>query len=88
VPGAAPIALRTRRGVVDVAIGLAETQDAEAALEALLAKLDDAAALLDRRQQRHGPPGRGGAHGRYGDRRGVTLSRRSGPPQTRARFTP
>lgn len=46
-PASAPIALRTRRGVVDVAIGLAETQDAEAALESLLAKLDDAAALLE-----------------------------------------
>jgi hypothetical protein len=33
--------------VVDVAIGLAEAPGAEAALESLLAKLDDAAALLE-----------------------------------------
>lgn len=44
-PASAPIALRTRRGIVDVAIGLALAQNAETALEALLDRLDDAALL-------------------------------------------
>ena len=46
-PASAPIALRTRRGIVDVAVGLALAEDAEAALESLLDRLDDAALLLE-----------------------------------------
>jgi len=68
----APIALRTRRGVVDVAIGVAETDGAEAALESLLAKLDDAAALLEAVS---GAPGRPVALVRTGDTATVLASR-------------
>jgi len=39
-PAAAPIALRARRGLVDLALGVAATQDAEAALAAILERLD------------------------------------------------
>jgi hypothetical protein len=71
-PAPAPIALRTRRGVVDVAIGLAEAPDAETALESLLAKLDDAAALLE---AIGGAPGRPVAVVRTGETAAVVASR-------------
>jgi gamma-glutamyltranspeptidase/glutathione hydrolase len=71
-PAPAPIALRTRRGVVDVAIGVAEAPDAETALESLLAKLDDAAALLE---AIGGAPGRPVAVVRTGDTAAVVASR-------------
>lgn len=46
-PAVAPIALRIRGGIIEAALGVAEAGDAEAALAALLTKLDDAAALLE-----------------------------------------
>jgi hypothetical protein len=52
----APIALRTRRGVVDVALGMAQVEGAEAALEALLAKLNDTADFLDAIRSTAGRP--------------------------------
>jgi hypothetical protein len=52
----APIALRARRGVVDVAMALAQAQAPEAALESLLEKLDDAAALLEALRASPGRP--------------------------------
>lgn len=39
-PCSAPIALRARKGLVDLAMGVAETSDAEAALATILARLD------------------------------------------------
>ena len=60
----APIALRTRRGVIDFAVGVAQAPDADAALEAVLVTLDDAAALL---QVIHAAPGRAVAIARTGD---------------------
>jgi len=60
----APIALRTRRGVIDFAMGVAELPDAEAALKAVLATLDDAAALL---QAIHAAPGKPVAIARTGE---------------------
>ncbi|HEX3344771.1 MAG TPA: hypothetical protein VHS09_09375, partial [Polyangiaceae bacterium] len=71
-PAVAPIALRARRGVVDVALGLAEAEDAEASLEALLAKLDDAAALLEAVGR---APGRPVALVRTGETAAVLASR-------------
>jgi hypothetical protein len=71
-PASAPIALRTRRGVVDVAVGVAETEGAEAALDSLLTKLDDAAALLE---AIGGAPGRPVAIVRTGDAAAVVASR-------------
>ena len=71
-PASAPIALRVRRGVVDVAIGLAEAQGGEASLELLLAKLDDAAALLE---AVGAAPGRPVAVVRTGDTAAVVASR-------------
>jgi hypothetical protein len=53
---AAPIALRARRGVVDTAMGLALTPEPEAALDALLSNLDDAAALLGALRATRGRP--------------------------------
>ncbi len=41
-PAVAPIAIRARRGLVDLAIGVASTGDAEGELEAILARLDEA----------------------------------------------
>jgi len=71
-PASAPIALRARRGVVDVAIGVAEAQGAEATLESLLATLDDAAALL---AAVGGAAGRPVAVVRTGDTAAVVASR-------------
>jgi hypothetical protein len=53
---AAPIALRVRRGVVDVALGVAQTEEPEPALDDLLAQLDDAAALLAAIRSTRGRP--------------------------------
>jgi len=53
---AAPIALRAQRGVVDAAMGLAEAEEPEPALESLLAQLDDAAALLSAIRASRGRP--------------------------------
>jgi hypothetical protein len=44
---AAPVVLRVRRGVIDVALGLAQLDDPEARLDDLIATLDDAAAVLE-----------------------------------------
>jgi hypothetical protein len=71
-PASAPIALRMRRGVVDVAIGLGDTPGAEASLELLLAKLDDAAALLEAVS---GAPGRPVAVVRTGETAAIVASR-------------
>ena len=71
-PASAPVALRTRRGIVDVAIGVAEAEDGEAALGVLLAKLDDAAALLEAVAR---APGRPVAVVRTGDTATVVASR-------------
>jgi hypothetical protein len=71
-PASAPVALRTRRGIVDVAIGVAEAEDGEAALGVLLAKLDDAAALLAAIAS---APGRPVAVVRTGDTAAVVASR-------------
>jgi len=71
-PASAPVALRTRHGIVDVAIGVAEAEDAEDALGVLLAKLDDAAALLEAVA---GAPGRPVAVVRTGDTTAVVASR-------------
>jgi gamma-glutamyltranspeptidase/glutathione hydrolase len=43
---AAPIALRSRRGKLDLALGIAANPDAEQALENLIAELDDTAAAV------------------------------------------
>jgi hypothetical protein len=53
---AAPIALRAHRGVVDLAMGLAQTEDPELHLEALLAHLDEAGALLTALRAARGRP--------------------------------
>ena len=71
-PACAPIALRMRRGIVDVAIGLAEAPDGEASLEALLAHLDDAARLLEAVGS---APGRPVALVRTGDTAAIVASR-------------
>jgi hypothetical protein len=54
-PAAAPIALRARRGLIDLAIGVASTGDADGALEALLARLDEATPVVE---SIRGAPGR------------------------------
>jgi hypothetical protein len=71
-PACAPIALRARRGVVDVAIGVGQAEGADAALEALLATLDDAALL---REALGGAPGCPVALVRTGDAAAVVASR-------------
>ncbi len=71
-PAAAPIALRTRGGIIDAALGVAEAGEADAALAALLTKLDDAAALLE---ALGGAPGRPVALVRTGDTAAVLASR-------------
>lgn len=68
----APIALRARRGIVDVAIGVALAENAEAALESLLDRLDDAALLLE---AINAAPGAPVALVRSGDTASVVASR-------------
>jgi hypothetical protein len=70
-PAPAPIAMRARGGVVDVAVGLAQAEGAQAALELLLAWLDDAAAF---REALAAAPGRAVALVRTGDAAAVVAS--------------
>lgn len=46
-PAAAPIALRARRGLVDLALGIAQADDADAALDRVLAALDQAPTVAE-----------------------------------------
>ncbi len=46
-PAAAPLAWRLRRGIADLALGLAAATDAEALLSAVLRSLDDASTLVE-----------------------------------------
>ncbi len=53
-PAAAPIALRARRGTVDLALGIARAVDAESVLDDLLAGLDQAPTLVSALAARRG----------------------------------
>jgi hypothetical protein len=46
-PAAAPIALRARKGLVDLALGVAAAPESEASLAAVLARLDDAPTIAE-----------------------------------------
>lgn len=46
-PAAAPIALRARHGLVDLAVGVASAEDSDAALAAILARLDEATPVFE-----------------------------------------
>jgi hypothetical protein len=55
-PSAAPIALRARKGLVDIALGLAETGDADGALATILARLDPTTPVAEAMRSVSGRP--------------------------------